>query len=143
MIQLGTAGSATYEVFLACGVTDLRRGFNGLSTMIAHELKGEPRSGQIYVFCNRKRDAVKIYFYHHGGAWVCTKRLDTGTFRWPERGDRTVPMTADALQHLLSGLTPVPVKRVRDRWWQEPGQECPEVSREGHTPAAAAMAGSA
>ena len=115
MLQLGEAACAVY---LACGVTDLRRGFNGLAQLVAHELGGEPHSGAMYVFCNRARDAVKILFYHDGGLWVCAKRLEQGTFRWPERGERTVALTSDDLQRVLSGLDAVPVKRVRDAWWQ-------------------------
>jgi transposase len=54
-----TLGDAAGAVYLACGVTDLRRGFNGLAQLVAHELGGEPHSGAMYVFCNRARDAGK------------------------------------------------------------------------------------
>lgn len=115
MLQLGEAACGVY---LACGVTDLRRGFNGLAQLVSHELGGEPHSGAMYVFCNRARDAIKILFYHDGGLWVCAKRLEQGTFRWPDRGERTVALTIEELQRLLSGLDVIPVKRVRDAWWQ-------------------------
>jgi transposase len=112
-----TLGDSTGAIYLACGVTDLRRGFNGLAHLVAHELAGEPHSGAMYVFCNRARDAIKILFYHDGGLWVCAKRLEQGTFRWPERGERTVLLTIDELHRLLGGLDTLPVKRVRDAWW--------------------------
>jgi transposase len=134
MLTLGPPAGA---VFLACGATDLRRGFNGLASMIAHELAGDPLSGTIYVFCNRKRDAVKIFCYHDGGLWVCAKRLEQGTFRWPERGDRTMPLTLDELQRLLSGLDTLPVTRVRDRWWEPPSARSAVVPACGHTGTAA------
>jgi hypothetical protein len=46
--------------------------------------------------------------------------LEHGTFRWPERGERTVSRTIDELQRLLSGLETLPAKRVRDAWWDRP-----------------------
>ena len=85
-----TIGDRPVQVFLATGVTDLRRGGHGLCALVQHELQGEPLSGTIYGFCNRKRDAIKLLLFDQGGLWVCAKRLEQGTFRWPERGDRTV-----------------------------------------------------
>lgn len=104
------------SIFLATGVTDLRRGYNGLYALILEQLAQEPLSGAIYGFCNRRRDAVKLFCYDAGGWWVCAKRLEQGTFRWPASGERAVQLTAADLHLLLSGIDPART-RLR-RWWQ-------------------------
>jgi len=107
-------------IFLATGVTDLRRGVSGLYAIILDQLRGEPLSGAVYAFCNRRRDTVKLFCYDAGGVWVCAKRLEQGTFRWPAVGERTVRLTEADLTLLLSGIDPART-RLR-RWWQPVAQ---------------------
>lgn len=111
MIGLGTGR----PIFLATGVTDLRRGINSLYALILEQLAQEPLSGALFVFCNRRCDAVKIFCYDEGGVWICAKRLEEGTFRWPKAGERAVQLTAADLHLLLSGVDPART-RLR-RWW--------------------------
>lgn len=109
-------GSA--RVFLATGSTDLRGGFHRLHAVIAHEFGGQPLSGDLYVFANRRRDLLKIFFYDTGGLWLCTKRLEAGTYRWPAPGTRLVTLTATELQLLVSGFD---LTATRPRaWWTPP-----------------------
>jgi transposase len=103
-------------IFLATGVTDLRKSFTGLYALILEHLVQEPVSGAVFVFCNRRRDTVKVFVYDTGGFWVCAKRLEQGTFRWPMAGERTVALTATDLTLLLSGIDPAR-SRLR-RWWE-------------------------
>ncbi len=111
MIGLGTGR----PIFLATGVTDLRRGVNSLYALILDQLAQEPLSGALFVFCNRRCDAVKIFCYDEGGVWICAKRLEEGTFRWPKAGECAVQLTAADLHFLLSGVDPART-RLR-RWW--------------------------
>ena len=104
-------------IFLATGVTDLRRGVTGLYAIILDQLAEEPLSGAIFGFCNRRRDTVRLFCYDTGGVWICTKRLEQGTFRWPASGTRTVQLTAADLHLVLSGIDPA---RTRLRRWWEP-----------------------
>ena len=108
-----TGGRAIY---LATGVTDLRRGVTGLYALILDQLAQEPLSGAVFAFCNRRRDTVKLFCYDTGGVWLCAKRLEQGTFRWPVAGTRTVQLTTTDLQLLLGGIDPART-RLR-RWWQ-------------------------
>jgi transposase len=103
-------------IFLATGVSDLRRGVSGLYALILEQLGGEPLSGAVFAFCNRRRDTVKLFCYDAGGVWVCAKRLEQGTYRWPSVGERTVRLTETDLTLLLSGIDPART-RLR-RWWQ-------------------------
>ncbi|MGB8294363.1 MAG: IS66 family insertion sequence element accessory protein TnpB [Polyangia bacterium] len=106
------------KIFLATGTTDLRRGFS-LYTLIEHQLGFErPLNGDVFVFMNRRRDLVKLFWFSEGGMYVCAKRLQTGTYRWPQAGEKTVPMTSAQLQLLLSGID---LKQTRARkWWRQP-----------------------
>ena len=112
--MIGLAGGRT--IYLATGVTDLRRGVSGLYAIILDQLRGEPLSGAVYAFCNRRRDTVKLFCYDAGGVWVCAKRLEQGTFRWLGAGERTVRLTEAELGLLLSAID-LARTRVR-RWWQ-------------------------
>lgn len=112
MIGLGTGR----PIYLATGVTDLRRGINSLYALILDQFAQEPLSGALFVFCNRRADTVKIFCYDAGGIWLLAKRLEQGTFRWPRAGERMVQLTPTDLQLLLSGIDPA---RTRPRrWWQ-------------------------
>lgn len=105
------------QIFLATGVTDLRRGFS-LQAVIEHYLGRPPLNGDLYLFTNRRRDMIKAFFIDSGGIWVCAKRLLTGTFRWPEPGHATIELTGAEWQLLLSGLD---LTRTHSRkWWQLP-----------------------
>lgn len=109
------SASPATRVFLAAGVTDMRRSFNTLSAMVRNELGGDPISGHIYVFCNRRRDRIKAMFFDGSGLWVCAKRLEKGTFSWPE-SDHTheVELTREELAALLGGLD---LRHTRRRCW--------------------------
>ena len=119
MIQLGyKPNGSRCEILLACGPTDLRKGFAGLSGLVKSELAEDPLSSKIFIFCNRSKDTVKIFFYHDGGVWVCAKRLERGSFKWPDRGNRSVRITPEDLEKLLSGIDFIPM-RFRDKWLGE------------------------
>jgi transposase len=104
MFTIGGSSGKSYQIFLAAGVTDMRLSFNGLFAIIQNELKEKPLSGNIFVFCNRKRDRVKLFLFDSGGTWVCAKKLGENTFKWPDRADRKLEMTAEELQRLLAGM---------------------------------------
>ena len=103
------------QVYLAVGATDLRKGFDGLHGVVASSWRRTPRSGEVFVFCNRRRDTVKLLCWEDDGRWVCAKRLERGTFAWPIRSGDPVELTAAQLQLLLSGLD-VAAAKQRPRW---------------------------
>lgn len=115
-------GSQT-RIWLATGPTDLRRGFNGLLAVIAHGFGRDPLSGELFVFTNRRRDLLKIFFCDTGGLWVCAKRLEAGRYRWPRPGERLVTVSPAELQLLLSGID---LRQTQPRsWWRPPGAAAP------------------
>jgi len=106
-------GPAT-KVYLAAGTTDMRKSFNGLYALVVGTLAADPLSGHLFVFCNRRRDRIKVLCFDGSGLWVCAKRLEKGTFHWPEGGDGAVELTQTQLNLLLGGLD---LKQTRERRW--------------------------
>lgn len=113
MLTLG----AGRRVFLVAGPTDMRKSFDGLSGVVRTALKGDPKSGDLYVFCNRLRNRLKVLYVDESGVWVCAKRLERGTFKWPAQSteERRVEMRSEELALLLGGLD---TKELKARAWK-------------------------
>ena len=103
--MLSFAGSL--KVFVAVAPCDLRKGFNGLPALVTGRLQENPQAGALFVFTNRRRNRLKILFWDRTGLWVCTKRLEQGTFSWPEPvegGSAKLSLTPEALTLLTDGV---------------------------------------
>ena len=105
--------SPATRVFLVVGVTDMRKSFNGLTAIVEHELARDPLSGHLFLFCNRKRNRLKILFWDRTGLWVCAKRLEKGTFAWPD-ARKPVELRSEELSMLLGGID---LRHSRRRRW--------------------------
>jgi transposase len=103
--MLSFAGSL--KVFVAVDPCDMRKGFNGLHALVTEPMKEDPKAGALFVFTNRRRTRLKILFWDRTGLWVCTKRLEEGTFSWPQPTDGGVSklrLTPEALSLLTDGV---------------------------------------
>lgn len=111
-------GPAT-RIYLAAGVTDLRKSFEGLSDLVNHRLKEDPLSGHIFVFANRRRTRIKLIYWDGSGLWVATKRLPQGCYHWPQTTANetgALRIWAEELTLLLSGID---LAQTRPRaWWR-------------------------
>ena len=92
------------KVWLACGVTDMRKGFDGLAALVQLNLHEDPFSGQLFVFRGRRGDRVKILWWDGDGLCLFAKRLERGRFVWPRTADGTVHLTQAQLSMLLEGI---------------------------------------
>lgn len=106
--------TGSVAIFLAAGVTDLRRSVDGLAGLVRNGLDQDPFSGALFVFCNRRRDRVKILVFESSGFWVLYKRLEKGTFAWPSSDQGPISMTSAELTLLLAGID---LKGARRRPW--------------------------
>jgi transposase len=98
--------SGSLKVFLAVEPCDLRKSFNGLHALVTERLGEDPRTGALFVFTNRRRSRLKILLFDGTGLWVCTKRLEKGTFSWPpssEAANTKLRLTPEALALLTDG----------------------------------------
>jgi len=93
------------QVYIASGVTDMRKSINGLSVLVADQLDLDPLSGHLFAFCNRKRDIVKILYWDHNGFCLWHKRLEQDRFRWPDTEEEVLNVHGRELTWLLDGLS--------------------------------------
>jgi transposase len=66
------------RIWLAAGVTDMRRGFHGLSAQVQTVLKEQPYSGHVFVFRGRRGDIIKCLWFDGDGLCLFAKRLERG-----------------------------------------------------------------
>jgi transposase len=110
--------SAATQVYLVAGATDMRKSFNGLMAIVKNELQQDVLSGHIFAFSNRRRNRVKLLFWDRSGLWVCAKRLERGTFAWPQEPQGSIELSPDELTLLLGGIDLQDAER-RD-WYRRP-----------------------
>ena len=89
-------------VYLCCGHTDMRKSINGLTALVQNSFALDPFADALFVFCNRKRDRIKILEWDSDGFWVYFKRLERGHFRWPTTcEENTITLSSDELSCLI------------------------------------------
>jgi transposase len=115
-------GPAT-RIFLAAGPTDMRKSFEGLSDLVRSRLKGDPLSGHLFVFANRRKTRLKLLYFDGSGLWVCAKRMERGCVCWPalDSSEAARQIVAEELALILGGIDLE--KTHRRPWWCKPSQE--------------------
>src|SRR5438309_5614012 len=106
---------ANTRIWIAAGVTDLRRGVTGLSARVETKLEQKPFSGQVFVFRGRRGDLIKVLWYDGDGLCLYAKRLERGRFVWPQATSGTVSLTRAQLSMLLEGID---YRRRPERTWE-------------------------
>ena len=92
------------KVWLAAGVTDMRKGFAGLSVLAEKNLKQDPYSGQLFIFRGRGGDLIKVIWYDGQGSCLFSKRLERGRFVWPSAKNGKISLSSAQLSMLLEGI---------------------------------------
>jgi transposase len=96
--------ASTLRIFLAVEPADMRKGFDGLAQLVRERIAEEPLSGHLFVFRNRRRDRVKILYWDRDGLALWYKRLEKGTFRFPEAQGGRVEVTPAEMAAVLEGI---------------------------------------
>ncbi len=92
------------QVWLAAGVTDMRKGMDGLAALAQTVLTQNPFSGHVFVFRGRRGDLVKLVWFDGDGMCLFAKRLERGRFVWPQATSGSVSLSAAQLSMLLEGI---------------------------------------
>jgi transposase len=92
------------RIWIAAGITDMRRGFTGLSAQIQTALEQNPFEGHVFVFRGRRGDLIKVLWYDGDGLCLFSKRLERGRFVWPQVDVGTVSLTRAQLSMMLEGI---------------------------------------
>jgi transposase len=103
------------RVYLACGVTDMRKGMIGLAMLVQQNLTADPFDGAVYAFRGRRAGLVKLIWHDGVGLCMLTKRLERGQFAWPSATTTgRIALSPAQLAALLDGCewrAPVPLRR--------------------------------
>ena len=99
---MNVSGSA--RIYLAAGVTDMRKGFVGLSSLAELVLRQDPYSGHLFVFRGRRGDLIKVVWWDGQRACLFSKRLELGRFVWPSIADGKLTISTAQLAMLLEGI---------------------------------------
>ena len=92
------------RVWLATGVTDMRRGMNGLTLQVQEAMGRDPYAGDLFVFRGRRGNLIKVLWHDGLGTSLYAKRLERGRFIWPSPADGMVPISSAQLGYLLEGI---------------------------------------
>ena len=95
------------QVFVALDPVDMRSSFDRLSGIAQEQVGYEARSGALFVFFGRRRDALKVLFFDGSGMCIFYKRLDSRVFQLPEPtapDTRHVEVDDGMLDALLDGI---------------------------------------
>jgi len=111
--MIGLGGGA--RVYLAAGVTDMRRGIAGLCAQAQNVLREAPGSGAVFVFRGRKGDRLKVLHWDGQGFCLYYKVLERGHFPWPQAAEGAVHLTSAQLAMLWEGID-----WRRPRWTSAP-----------------------
>ena len=92
------------RIWLAAGITDMRRGMNGLAALVQTSLQENPFDGHVFLFRGRRGDLIKVLWWSGDGMNLYSKRLGRGRFVWPQAPSGSVCLSAAQLSMLLEGI---------------------------------------
>lgn len=107
------------KVFVALEGCDMRKGFEGLASLVENRLKEDLKCGALFVFANRRRTRLKMIYFDGTGLWLLSKRLESGTFSWPKSTGEDagkMRLRPEALAMLTDG---VDLRGAKMRPWYE------------------------
>ena len=105
--------SSDKKVYIVTGYTDLRRSIDGLAMIVQGQLRLDPFSSALFLFCGRRCDRIKGLLWEGDGFLLLYKRLDNGRFQWPRNETEARLLTPQQTRWLLEGLTIEQPKAIR------------------------------
>ena len=97
------------RVYLACGVTDMRKGIEGLAALAQDQLRQKPAGGAVFAFRGRRGDRLKLLYWDGQGFCLYYKVLERGRFPWPSGKDGNASLTSAQLAMLSEGIQEYPL----------------------------------
>ena len=98
------------KIYLAAGYTDLRRGIDGLATMIRFRFQLDPYDkNTLFLFCGKRTNRIKGLLWEGDGFLLLYKRVESGHFTWPRSSNDLRSLSAEQFQWLMQGFAIDPV----------------------------------
>jgi len=102
------------KIYLATGFTDLRRGIEGLASMVRFQFNLDPYDKDtLFLFCGRRSDRIKALLWEGDGFLLMYKRLNTGAFAWPRSADEAIEIDEYQYHQLMQGFSVVARHPIR------------------------------
>ena len=118
--------SAPKHIYIVCGKTDLRKGIDGLASIIEENYGLQLDNDSLFLFCGNRSDRFKGLYWDGEGFILLYKRFENGGLRWPRHRNDAVALTRRQIKVLLEGIAPLPRKRVKPAI-KEPGYQLKRV----------------
>lgn len=102
------------KIYIACGRTDLRKGIDGLATLVKEQFRLDPfQTDTLFLFCGTRSDRIKGLCWEGDGFVLLYKRIEAGRLRWPRCQEEVREIPQEDLRQLLSGFTILEQSSVR------------------------------
>ena len=105
--------SKVTNYYVACGYTDLRRGIDGLASIIQLQFGMNLKEDSLFLFCGRRTDRIKALYWSGDGYVLVYKRLSNGRFQWPRRTEELRKLEPQSFRWLMEGLKIDQPKAIR------------------------------
>ncbi|MEG0873579.1 MAG: IS66 family insertion sequence element accessory protein TnpB [Clostridia bacterium] len=105
------------KIYIAYGVTDFRKQTCSLCNIVKSKFNLDPYDMSAFIFCNKKRNSIKVLCYDKNGFILAQKTLldiEKMKFQWPKNKEEMCNITKEQLGWLLSGLKVYPDKHFEN-----------------------------
>lgn len=110
------------KIYICCGRTDLRKGIDGLATLVKEQFQMSPfQENSLFLFCGTRQDRFKAICWEGDGFVLLYKRIEAGRLKWPRTREDACSISAEELHRVLDGLTILEEPSVRKA-------ECTEIA---------------
>jgi len=93
------------DVYLHRDPVDFRKAIDGLSLIVEQSMGLSVFDSALFVFCNRRRDKLKVLYWDSSGFCLWYKRLEKEKFKWPKKDSHDViALDEEAFHWLLRGF---------------------------------------
>jgi transposase len=100
------------HVFLVCGYTDLRKGIDGLASIVEHKYNLDLFDNAVFLFCGKRTDRFKALHFDGEGFMLLYKRYDQGKLKWPRKADEVEQLSHKQIEWLFDGFSIYQKQRV-------------------------------
>lgn len=93
------------NIYIVCGKTNMRKGIDGLATLIRDSFEFDPYGDSIFLFAGWNKDLYKCLYFDGDGFALLYKHLDNGKLQWPKDEKEVLTLSQQELRWLLEGLS--------------------------------------
>lgn len=92
------------RIYLKPGATDMRKSIDTLSVLVEQGMKLNPLDRSCYLFCNKRKDLIKLLYWDDNGFCLWQKKLQVDKYPWPVSEEEVREISNEKLKLLLTGI---------------------------------------